>query len=216
MAIARQQATAIGAAALVVLAVLGYWGYGAHQKRALEGRIVALLAEPAARLQRVLDGDAGDVEAHAAAAEASLKALRELDTRANRALGDAADEYLVTTREIFRRHADRLRLKRALDESSAELRRHMRSDNRTGAWVKQAVATRERVSRDHRGYQIAAEALEGLLLGLPATQRKVAPWLDAQRLVSPERLEAAAARVKADAAASAKAFRQLDLLRAAR
>lgn len=215
-----RRTVAICAVAIALAAAIGYWAYGAHQKRAFDGAVIALLDETASRLEEGLEaGSAGELaqfEARAQAADASLQALRRLDARANRALGDAADEYLLSARETLRRQAERRRLQLALAESAQALRRHMRSDNRTGAWVEQAVNAKERVNRDYRGYRLSTEALDALLRDLPASQRKIAPWIEARRLLTEERLTKARERIKRESTAATAEFGQLERLRAGR
>src|SRR5688572_25126549 len=108
---------AIGAVALVVAAVLLYWGYGAHKKRAANQTILALVADTGTRLRDALGIESAPpttdrmmfvkkLDEHAAAAELNLQKFKRLDTASVQALADSADDYLVTTREILKRQAD--------------------------------------------------------------------------------------------------------------
>jgi hypothetical protein len=59
----------------------------------------------------------------------------------------------------------------------------MRADNRTGAWVREAVKAKDRVEKDYRDYAGAAEALDKLLVSFPASVAKLASSSKAVPLV---------------------------------
>ncbi|HET9665075.1 MAG TPA: hypothetical protein VFP00_12685, partial [Burkholderiales bacterium] len=168
----------------LIAALVLYWGYGEYQKRLLPERVIALVQDASARMQDGLrdevDASEGDsrvaerLEQHAIAADQCLMKLRDMDTAAIEELSAAADDYLLTVREILRRRAADYRYRSRVSESVRSLRAHMRSDNRTGAWVTQAVHGKTRLEGDFRRYRMTAVALAGLLAQYPAAHARVA------------------------------------------
>jgi len=96
---------------------------------------------------------------------------------------DALDDFVLTGREILVRQDASHRFRRQFLASSQALRDHMRADNRTGAWVREAVQRKERVEKDYRDYAGAAEALDKLLESFPASVARLASRLKAAPLV---------------------------------
>jgi tetratricopeptide (TPR) repeat protein len=192
--------------ALVVAAVLGYWAYGTHKKSGVSNTAMALAQETGRHLQEALSTEPGrpsseTVQAigdYAAAASRNLESLKRLDAAGNQALVDALDDYLLTSREILGRQAAAYRFRRQLLASTQALRDHMRADNRTGAWVGEAVQGKERVEKDYRDYASAAEALDKLLESFPASLARLAsrsgsvPLVD-EKLVAEARKRSSAA-----------------------
>jgi len=174
--------TVIAVVLLVAAAALGYWTYGAHKKGESGKTGMALAQETARHLQEALSTEPGrpspeTVQAigdYAAAASRNLEAVKRLDAAGNQALVDALDDYLLTSREILGRQAASYRFRGQLLASTQALRDHMRADNHTGAWVREAVQAKERVEKDYRDYAGAAEALDELLKSFPASQAKLA------------------------------------------
>jgi hypothetical protein len=196
----------IAAVALVVAAALGYWAYGTYRKSAAGNEGIALAQDTARRLQEALAVDPGrpsseSVQAageHAAAASRNLDALRRGNAAGKPELMDALDDFALTGREILVRWAAGLKFRQQFLASSQALREHMRADNRTGAWVREAVKAKDRVEKDYRDYTAAAEALDKLLESFPATvarlasRSKAAPLVD-ERLVAEARKRSSAA-----------------------
>lgn len=195
----------ITAIALIVAVALGYWAYGAKKTSDVGKTAVALAQETARHLQEALSVDPARPSQEtmqasaeqAAAASRNLEALKRLDASGNRPLVDALDDFLLTSREILTRQAASLRFRRQLSSSAQALRDHMRRDNRTGAWIKEAVQHKEEVEKDYHGYQNAAEALDKLLASFPASVAKVATLSRAAPLVDAKLVEEARARSNA-------------------
>lgn len=172
----------IAVVALVVAAALGYWAYGIQKKGETGKTAMALAQETGRHLQEALTTDPAkpssemvqSVGEYAATAARNLETLRRLDAGRNRELTDAIDDFLLTSREILGRQAASYRSRRQLNASAQSLRDHMRADNRTGAWVREAVERKERVEKDYRDYASATEALDKLLESLPASVAKLA------------------------------------------
>ena len=195
----------IAAVALVVAVALGYWAYGTHRKNETGKVGMALAQETAKHLQEALSTEPGRASTeteqaiadYAAAASRNLEALKRLDAAGNQALVDALDDYLLTSREILGRQAAAYRFRRQLLASTQALRDHMRADNRTGAWVREAVQGKERVEKDYRDYLGAAEALDKLLESFPASLAKLASRSGTAPLVDDKRVAEARKRSSA-------------------
>jgi hypothetical protein len=201
---ARTRLIAIGIGVAVAGAAAGWWAYGAHQKRELRKTIVALVADGAARMRGTLTApDAPDAaprdEANAAAAERGLAQLKTLDAAREQALADAADAYLHNGREILKRVVEGRRYRQLLTDSLQALDGHMRADDRSAAWVQEAVKARERVNGDYRGYSTAATVLDQLLRSLPEAQSRIAPHVDPALLLDAAAIDAVRNRTLAAA-----------------
>lgn len=183
----------IAAVALVAVAVLAFWGYGAHKKRELHGTVGAILKSASGQLREALALEATTADERlklaqkldgmAIATEKSIEEMKRLPVDRDLALADSADSHLVTLREIFRKRAAANRLYVLHAESLAALSDHMRADNRTGAWVQQAVKSKERAEKDFRDYRLAVATYATLLGSLPASQKRIAPFVGADALV---------------------------------
>jgi hypothetical protein len=196
----------------LVVAAVGYWGYGEHKKRELPKTVSALVHNASQRLEDALSSDgeatgaspeaAHRLDQHLVAVDRHLLRLRGMDATTIEEFANAADDYLLTAREILRRRASDHHYRMQLSESTQALRHHMRSDNRTGAWITQAVQTKEQVAADYRDYRLTTEALAKLLGLFSASRAKLAPHVD-HRLLADENV-VAAARSRA-----LEAFRQI-------
>jgi hypothetical protein len=196
----------IAAVALLVAVGVGYFAYGTYRKSAAGNEGIALAQDTARRLQEALGADPGrltteSVQAtgeHAAAASRNLDALRRGNAAGKPELMDALDDFVFTGREILVRQAASFRFRQQFLASSQALRDHMRADNRTGAWVREAVQRKERVEKDYRDCASAVEALDKLLESFPpsvarlASSSKAAPLVD-ERLVAEARKRSNAA-----------------------
>ena len=196
----------IAAVALVVAVALGYWAYGTYRKSEAGREGSALAQDTARRLREALAVDPGRpstetvqaMDEHAAAASRNLDALRRGNAAGKPELMDALDDFVLTGREILVRQAAGFRFRQQFLASSQALREHMRADNRTGAWVREAVQRKERVEKDYRDYAGAAEAFDKLLESFPtsvarlASRSKAAPLVD-EKLVAESRKRSGAA-----------------------
>lgn len=188
------------AVGLLVALAAGWWIYGEHQKREQRKAIVALLTDTAAQLKAGIGANADGADAvrrldeQTAGADRNLSALKGMNASRQVALAEAADDYLLTSRELLKRLAAVARYRLMLTESLQALAGHMRADDHSGAWVQQAVKARERANKDHRDLGLAADALDKLLKSLPDSQKKIAPYVEAASLVEDGAIEAARSR----------------------
>ncbi len=174
----------------VVVAVIAYWGFRTYQKHALDATIVASIQDASQRVHSALTLAAGPYKAvtlkaaeriatDADEVDRRLQALRNAGPASDMTLVDAADGYLLTVREVLKRVADSHKQRLMLADSTQALRNHMRADNRTGAWVTQAVRGKERMDNDFRGFRNNTEAVDTLLATFPESQKKVARYVGA-------------------------------------
>ena len=177
---------------LVIAAASGYWAYSVYIQAQLRKTVIALVTDTSQRLRDVITSAAvgtpavrfdtvAEIDAHAAKVHRNYSELRALDQAVT--FTEAADDYMLTSREILRRIAvsDRARLNLAVN--SVVLQDHMRSDRGEATWPAEAVRLKGRVEQDYRDYRLAAQALVSLLDALPASQSRMAAHLEPGVLV---------------------------------
>ena len=224
---ARSRTVIMAAVGLFVVAAVGYVGYSAFKTRELNKTSVAVLADSNARLREALSMAAAPpaadraqivtkLDEHAVAADRNLKEFKRLDAARNQALADATDFYLLGAREILKKQADSHRYRLAYADSSRALREHMRSDNRTSAWVQQAVKVKERVNKDYRGYNLNAVALGQFLETLSAAQKRIAPYIEPSALIAEDLIARAHKQVVEETERTADEMEKLNRLGAIR
>jgi hypothetical protein len=220
--------TALGLAALVIASALGYWGVSAYRKGQLQRAVTALVKDSSERLQgalaveteavhedaaqmvRKLDDQAQEVDKH-------VIELRGISASPNRALVDAAEEYMLTVRQILRNQAASHRYRIQVSASERALRDHMRTANRrSGTWIQEALRAKDRMEKDYFDYRLSVDAFGRLLESYPATMKKLALQVGAGLLA--EETVAADARKRALAnsrriAADVEQARQLAAVR---
>jgi hypothetical protein len=161
-------------------------GYQTYQAHTLPKTVHALIEDASGRLSDALANGADAsadaalaerLDRHAVLADQLVMKLRDVDTGPIEELSAAADDYLLTAREILRRRAAAYRYRAHLNERLQALRIHMRSDNRTAAWVSQAVRLKGEVDAEFRRYRITATALIGLLEQYESSRARVRPHL---------------------------------------
>src|SRR4051812_48048488 len=91
----------LAAAALVVAATLAYAGYSAHQKREQQHAIAALVEAGSRAATEALQGEPS--AAQAGAIRQALEQLPEPRAARQRAMAQAADQYLTSCRAIVER-----------------------------------------------------------------------------------------------------------------
>src|SRR6266849_8838084 len=178
--------TTLGLAALLIASALGYWGVSAYRKGQLQKAVTALVKDSSERLQtalaveteavnedaaqmvRKLDDQAQEVDKH-------VIELRGMSASPNRALVDAAEEYMLTVRQILRNQAASHRYRIQVSASDRALRDHMRSaKRRSGSWIQEALRAKERLEKDYFDYRLSADALGRLLESYPGARKKLA------------------------------------------
>ena len=189
-------------AAALATSALGYWSYGEYRQQELRVAVTGLVKDTSVRMGDALSAETRPTPAdtvvtlrkfydHAEAVDGNFRKLHNMDVAPVEALAGAADDYILTSREILLRWASSHRYRVKLSGSIMALRNHMRADDRTGAWVSDAIRAKERVEEDYRDYKIAASALGNLLASYPDSRAKMAPYVDAELLTGEALVEAA-------------------------
>ena len=177
---------ALGLAALVIASALGYWGVNAYRKGQLQEAVTALVKDSSERLQAALAVETGAVPENAAQMVRKLDdqaqevdkhviELRGMSAFPNRGLVDAAEEYMLTVRQILRNQAASHRYRIQVSASERALRDHMRTSNlRSGTWIQEAVRAKDRMEKDYFDYRLSVDTFGRLLESYPATRSKLA------------------------------------------
>ena len=208
MALVSRSKPLVVALAVLVVAIIAYWGFSAHQKRELDNTITSSVQDASQRLRSALTVTAGPPEAvtiqvteristDAEEVDRRLRAIKQMERSSNFELIDLADSYLLTVREILKRLAGSHRNRLNLAASSQALSDHIRIDTRTGAWVSEAVRSKARVDRDFRDYRIDSEMADKLLEAFPKEEKKMVAYLSGRDMID--------ARLIADARSRASA-----------
>jgi len=204
--------TALGVAALMIASALGYWGISAYRNGQLQKTVTAVVKDSSERLQAALAVETeavhedaarmvGKLDDQAQEVDKHVIELRGMSASPNRALVDAAEEYLLTVRQILRNQAASHRYRIQVSASERALRDHMRTANRrSGNWIKEAVRAKDRMEKEYFDYRISVDAFGRLLESYPATRKKLALQVGAGLLVE----EAVAANARKRALATSK------------
>src|SRR5713101_2728442 len=202
--------TALGLAALLIASALGYWGVSAYLNGQLQKSVTALVKDSSERLRAALavemeaasEGAAqvvGKLDDQAQEVDKHVIELRGMRASPNRALVDAAEEYILTVRQILRNQAASHRYRIQVSASERALRDHMRSANRrSGIWIKEALRAKDRMEKEYFDYRISVDTFGRLLESYPATRSKLALQVGAGLLVD----EAVAANARKRALAA--------------
>jgi hypothetical protein len=208
-------------AAAGATSAFGYWGYGELRAHQLRDDITALVTDASLRMQTALSAQLPPTTVenpavlrrfyeHAEAVDAHFRKLNDENAALVADFANAADDYLLTSREILLRWASSQRYRIKLSGSIQVLQDHMRADDRTAAWISAAVRAKEQVEEDYRDYNRAVNALSTLLGTFPAARDKMSPHLDVALLTDENVI--ATARTNA-LAASAVAKDEMEKIR---
>ena len=183
--------TALGLAALLIASALGYWGVSAYRKGQLQKAVSVLVKDSSERLQAALAVETGTAPEDAAQMVRKLDdqaqevdkhviELRGISASPNPALVDAAEEYLLTVRQILRNQAASHRYRTQVSAGERALREHMRMANRrSGTWIQEALRRKDRMEKDYFDYRLSVETFGRLLESYPATRKKLAQQVGA-------------------------------------
>jgi hypothetical protein len=181
ISLSRLKGSGIGLATLALFLAFAYWGYRTYARSQLQSAVVELVKDSSDRLQAGFAVDAGAGRAVARLDDLAQEVdkhvieLNRLSGSRNRPLVDAAEEYLLTIRQILRSQAASQRYRAQVAARDRALREHMRSSNRRSrAWIDEAVGMKDRLERDYFDYRMSAEAQSRLLESLPEVSRKLA------------------------------------------
>lgn len=197
-------------ALIAVAGGISYWRYSSHQKQELRQAVVALLNDSSARMRDAVGIETAPptldrsqfvkkLSEHAATAERNLQLLRRLETARDRPLADAADDYLLAVREILKRQLDSHRHRQLLTANLQVLANHMHASSRTSEWTQDAVKAKEQVNQDYRSFSLAIGAYGKLIESFPASQKRIAPYVEKVVLIEDSLLAEAHRRALAAA-----------------
>ena len=204
--------TALGLAALLIASALGYWGVSAYRKGQLQKAVTALVKDSSERLQAALAVETeavhedaarmvGKLDDQAQEVDKHVIELRGMSASPNRALVDAAEEYLLTVRQILRNQAASHRYRIQVLSSERALRDHMRTaSRRSGTWIQEALRAKDRMEKEYFDYRLSVDTFGRLLESYPATRSKLALQVGAGLLVE----EAVAANARKRALATSR------------
>ncbi|HKW37777.1 MAG TPA: hypothetical protein VJO54_08215 [Burkholderiales bacterium] len=209
-----------GLAVLALVSALGAWGLSAYRKTQQHKAVGVLVRDSSDRLEAALalkpeaaspetvaklDEQAQEVDRH-------VIDLRDMSASPDRALAGAAEEYLLTVRQILREEAASHRYHIQVSATEEKLRDHMRgAARRSKGWIDEAVRAKDRMEKSYFDYRVSAEALERLLASYPPTRKKMAAQLRVP-LLDDDTVEAARKRTLAASrrvAANVEQARQL-------
>lgn len=172
--------------ALLAVSALGYWGYGAYRRNDLQKAVTVLVKDTSERLKTALaiatetSQTVRGLDDHAQEVDKHVIELRSMSASPNRALVDAAEEYMLTVRQILRNQAAGHRYRVQMSASEKGLREHMLAANRrTGPWIQEALRAKDRLEKDYLDYRLSIEAFGRLLESFPETSKKLALYLGA-------------------------------------
>lgn len=183
--------TAAFVATAILAVILAVWVWNAYQKNTARTATVAIVKDAAERLNASLAPDVPNVADHVRAVEAHVERLKNIRVAAIAPLADAADNYLVTVREILRRRAAIDSVRERLAKSVPALAEHVQSDRGAAAWPKRAVELKQGADADLRELRIATESYTSLLDTLPEAQAKLAEFQNAAVATDPKLVQEA-------------------------
>jgi hypothetical protein len=210
----------LGLAALVLASALGAWGVSAYRKSQLHKSVSVLVRDSSERLDAALamNADAASpqtvarLDEQAQEVDRHVAELRDTNASPDRALAAAAEDYLLTVRQILREQAASHRYRIQVAATEEKLRDHMRgAARRSRAWIDEAVRAKDRMEKSYFDYRVSSEAFDRLLASYPSARKKMAAQLRVP-LLADETAEAARKRALAASkriAANVEQARQL-------
>ena len=181
--------TAFALAALLLASALGYWGVSVYRKGQQQKAVSALVGDASRRLESALALETeasaasspqtvGKLDEQAQEVDRHVLELHDMGEGPNRALAAAADDYLLTVRQILRQQAASHRYRLQVSASDTALREHMgAAGRRSGTWINEAVRMKDRLERNYFDYRVSAEALDRLLAAYPDSRKKLVAQL---------------------------------------
>jgi hypothetical protein len=127
---AISRSAAFGLAALLLVSALGYWGVATYRKAQLHKAVTVLVRDSSERLTAALVLEIEAVtrlDEHAQEVDRHVIELRDMSASPDRALAAAAEEYLLTVRQILREQAASNRYRLQVAAADERLREHMRT-----------------------------------------------------------------------------------------
>lgn len=193
---AASKTTVLALVAVLTASSLGYFGYSTYRKHELRKAVAELAKDASHRLDQALaierdaaaqnsaqivsrlDDQAQEVDKH-------VIELRGMSAAPDRALADAAEEYLLTVRQILRNQAATHRYLLQVSASDQALRDHMRSaGRRSKGWIEEALRDKDNLERAYFNYRLSSDAFARLLGSYPEARDKLAAHIDGKLLLT--------------------------------
>jgi hypothetical protein len=183
---------AIALASALILGVGGFLVFKGHKQKQDETAIVTAVADCTRVLREVLEAKAApDALARLDAHLARVKAA------ARTPLADAAEDYVLGSREIARRRADATRLEPQTAAARQALLAHLAAGGRrTDAWFRHAGDLKKRVENAHYELGVPLKTLDSLLDGMQESRKRLGPLVGEKLLIGAEELSSARQRVQ--------------------
>jgi hypothetical protein len=184
----------VATAGIGIAALVGHFLHQEAKARSEARAVVSIVGEATTQLK-------GGLKSVSPAALEKVEAgLRTAKGWSNAELADAAEQYLVGTREILRRRAEANRLSHKAAGSRAALAAHMtHAARRDTAWIRTASSLKRQVERDHFDLNMQLGALAELLDSLPQANKRLAPHVEASLLLDEAARKSAHGAVLAEA-----------------
>ena len=209
---------AAAVAALIIVSILGAFGWGQYRKTSLGGEVKELAADSSKRLREALGIRAdpalagrpdtqATLEAHVAAMSQHVARFESLDVSRIRMLGYAAGEFLAAVHGIVRVQASTQKMHTQLNEATQVLVAHFSSvAQRRGDWIKEALRRKEQLDRTNSEYRRSIEAYENLLVNFSDAQSGLARELGPGVVVDKALIAKARKSAQDEAARAAEAL----------
>ncbi len=185
---------AVGIIALVAVALIGYSFHAASQKRTQQRQVLSSVVDTTEKLRQALtQTPAPDL------VQAIDENLSAAQAPRDPQLADAAEEYIMSAREIARRRSDTERLWAKARASREALAGHMaHAERRSEPWLRGAVALKKRVDDDYFEVTIRLKALDDLLFKLPETEKRLSGRVEPASLLERDAIEKARQQAQLD------------------
>jgi len=207
--VTRSLAIRFGIVAALTVAAAGYVAFGAIQKRMQQRHVAQVVADSTQKLKQAL---APQPPAELVAAlDANLQSAA---APRDRDLAEAAEHYIVGAREIARRRVESERLWGRAQASRQALANHMAAASQRGTgWLDRAVELKKRVEGDYFDLGVTLKALDQLLDGFSADEKRLAPLVPPAALLDEDIRQNARQQAQADAKRAAEELARVRNLR---
>jgi len=197
---------ALSLAALVLVAIIATNLFRGHRKTVEDQRIAVLVADGTVQLREALG------KAPTSAAVAKLdEYLQAARSSPDPDMGSAAEAYLLGARGIARQRVESERLAREAASARSALAGHMaRAEGRSSSWIRGATELKRRVEASHAELDRSLKTLDGLLGGLPDTEKRLTARVAATAMLDAGEIDAARKRAQQD---SQRATAELEQVR---
>jgi hypothetical protein len=195
-------------AAVAILAALAYWGVGAYHAAQVRRSVLALVRDASTRLQDALAAESVNappesadtvrkLDEHAQEVDKRVVEVRGFGASGNRDLVNAAEEYLLTVRQILRNGAASHRYHILVVTANRAVHAQMsKADRRSASWIEETLRAKDRLERAYFDYRLSVDAFDRLLGAYPQARDKLAQQIGGGALLADDFVADIATRVK--------------------